>query len=106
MSHWKAFASLAVESLGMPVEAIPLYSDDKKWTKKADGIISLIMETGNFGHGREQSYKKKYPKLVEYVISFWVFTRYGIRQFMIFPIDAFRGWIRIITLGIKAKLGT
>ena len=104
LPHWKAFAALAVDTLGMPVEAMPLYSDREIWHKKGDRILSLILESGNFGHGRDQSYKKKYPKFIEYAISFWVFTRYGIRQFMIFPSDAVRGWMRTISLGVKAKM--
>lgn len=104
LPHWKAFAALAVDTLGMPVGAMPLYNDGKKWHKKGDGILSLILESGNFGHGRDQSYKKKYPKLIEYAISFWVFTRYGFKQFVIFPSDAVRGWMRTIFLGVKAKM--
>lgn len=104
MSHWKAFAALAVEWIGMPADAMPLYSDNKRWVKKANCIMSLIIESGNFGHSRDQSYKKKNPKLIEYIISFWVFTRYGIRQFMIFPSDAVRGWVRTIYLGVRAKI--
>lgn len=104
LSHWKAFAALAVDTLGMPVEAMPLYSDIEKWHKKGGRILSLILESGNFGHGRDQSYKKKYPKLIEYAISFWVFTRYGIRQSMIFPSDAVRGWMRTVSLGVRAKM--
>lgn len=104
LPHWEAFAALAVDTLGMPVEAIPLYNDGQKWHKKGKRILSLILEAGNFGHGRDQSYKKKYPKFIEYAISLWVFTRYGIRQFMIFPSDAVRGWMRTISLGVKAKM--
>lgn len=104
LSHWKAFAALAVDTLGMPVEAMPLYSDREKWHKKGGRILSLILESGNFGHGRDQSYKKKYPKLIEYAISFWVFTRYGFKQFVIFPSDAVRGWMRTVSLGVRAKM--
>lgn len=104
LPHWKAFAALAVDTLGMPVEAMPLYSDRERWHKKGDRILSLILESGNFGHGRNQSYKKKYPKFIEYAISFWVFTRYGFKQFVIFPSDAVRGWMRTIFLGVKAKM--
>lgn len=104
LPHWKAFAALAVDTLGMPVEAMPLYSDREIWHKKGDRILSLILESGNFGHGRDQSYKKKYPKFLEYAISFWVFTRYGFKQFVIFPSDAVRGWMRTISLGVKAKM--
>lgn len=104
LPHWKTFAALAVDTLGMPVEAMPLYSDREKWHKKGGRILSLILESGNFGHGRDQSYKKKYPKFIEYAISFWVFTRYGFKQFVIFPSDAVRGWMRTIFLGVKAKM--
>lgn len=48
MSEWKAFASLAVDSLGMPVEAMPMYSSDKKWSKKAEKIVSYILTGGEW----------------------------------------------------------
>lgn len=104
MKQWKSFAALAVDTLGMPADAMPLYSSEKKWGKKADKILRLIMESGNFGHGRDKSYKQKYPNLIEYLISFWVYSKYSILQFQIFPLDAVRGWNRILKLGVKAKL--
>ena len=53
MTEWKAFAAFAVDCLGMPVEAIPFYSPDKKWSRKAKRILLFVMETGNFGHNRQ-----------------------------------------------------
>lgn len=103
MSQWKALAALAVNTLGMPVEAMPLYSTDKKWVRKANRVLLLILESGNFGHGRDMSHKQNYPKVIEYLISFWIYTKYSIRQFIIFPKEAFTGWIRTISLGVKAK---
>lgn len=44
MSEWKAFGALAVEYLGMPVEAMLLYSEDKKWSKKAEKIEAFILK--------------------------------------------------------------
>ena len=41
MSEWKAFGALAVEYLGMPVEAMPLYSKNEKWSRKAEKIVVL-----------------------------------------------------------------
>lgn len=104
ITEWKAFATLAVEYMGMPADAMPLNSGSTKWVKKADRILSLVMESGNFGHGRDKSYKKKYPKLIEYLISFGGYTRYGINQFMVFPRKALRGWGRTIRLGVTNKL--
>lgn len=103
LPKWKAFAALAVDTLGMPAEAMPLYSTNRRWKKKAERILSLIMESGNFGHGRDTSYKKKHPKLIEYIISFWVFTRYGFKQFLVFPIDAIKGWWKSIRAGVRNK---
>ena len=42
MSEWKAFAALAVEYLGMPVEAMPLYAVRGK--KKAEQILKHILK--------------------------------------------------------------
>ena len=42
MSEWHSFASLAVNYLGTPVEAMPLYDEKECWHKKAQQIINLI----------------------------------------------------------------
>ena len=47
-SEWKAFAALAVEYLGMPINAMPLYSSDKKWKKKAKKIVAFILKGGQW----------------------------------------------------------
>lgn len=48
MSEWRAFAAVAVNYLGMPVEAMPLYSADSKWGKKAGKIVSYILAGGEW----------------------------------------------------------
>lgn len=48
MSEWRAFSALAVDWLGMPGEAMPLYRKDKKWSKKADKIIAFILKGGEW----------------------------------------------------------
>ena len=49
MAEWKGFAALAVDYLGMPAEAMPLYDSNKKWAVKAEKIIRQIlkMHSGN-----------------------------------------------------------
>ena len=49
MTEWKAFAALAVDYLGMPIEAMPFYSDDKKWKRKDARVMEFVLETGNLG---------------------------------------------------------
>lgn len=44
MCEWRAFAALAVEYIGMPIDVLPLYDKDKKWSLKADKIIELIIK--------------------------------------------------------------
>ena len=48
MAEWRAFAAVAVVYLGMPVEAMPFYSEDRKWSKKADKIIDFILKGGEW----------------------------------------------------------
>ena len=43
MEEWCSFAALAVNYLGMPVVAMPLYSENQKWSKKAEKILTLIL---------------------------------------------------------------
>lgn len=43
-SEWKAFASVAVDYLEMPVEAMPFYTKDKKWNRKAEKIVAFILK--------------------------------------------------------------
>ena len=90
MSEWRAFGALAVEYLGMPAEAMPFYSPDKKWKAKADKICSFIMEVGNFGQNRDMSYYCKYPYLVRKAISLGRRCGDLIRNAWIFPMDSLR----------------
>ena len=105
LSKWKAFAALAVDWLGMPAEAMPLYSDGKSWSRKASRILTLVLESGNFGQGRDRSYKEKYPAVIAYIISAWIYTRYNLLQFSIFPSDALKGWTSTMKKGVKAVRG-
>ena len=42
MAEWKGFASLAVDNLGMPVEAMPFY--DKRFKNKGSRLIAFILK--------------------------------------------------------------
>lgn len=104
VSEWKAFGAFALEYLGMPVEAMPLYSPDVLWQRKANLICRVVMDAGNFGHNKDNSYRSKYPKLVEKSITF--FRRFGeyIRLFAIFPADAPRFFLHYVGRRTKAAL--
>ena len=102
MSEWKGFAALAVGYLGMPVDAMPLYSVAPKYHRKADRICRLILQTGNLGHNVDQSYRKKNPGLVTKVITF--FSRLG--EFagltVIFPENDVVLWARYVGRRVSA----
>lgn len=100
LTEWESFAALAVDRLGMPGEAMPLYSSKRKWSRKAERVLSFMMETGNFGHNRNRSYYEKYPVFVYKAISLWRNTSDSLRHFMIFPKDAARVWFIRLKEGV------
>lgn len=90
MTEWKAFAAYAVDYLGMPVEAMPLYSEAKQWSRKAVFIQKFVIEVGNFGHNRDRGYFRKYPFLIRKTISMGRRVGDLFRHARIFPKNTLR----------------
>lgn len=93
MSEWKAFAAVAVDWLGMPVDAMPYYSPRKKWTRKAKRIIAFVLETGNFGHNRQRRSGK--------IISVWRKIKDFAQHICVFPLDSIIFFFHFVGDGIK-----
>ena len=104
MTEWKAFGAFAVDYLGMPMVAMPFYSADRKWRRKADRISSFILEVGNFGHNRDLSYYGNKPYLVRKVISMGRRIGDVFRHAMIFPLDSIRFFPRIMFNGLRSAV--
>ena len=111
VSVWKTFGAFAVEWLGMPVEAMPLVADNgpdgnlkPSIRRRVRRICRVVMEAGNFGRNKDNSYRTKYPKLLEKSITF--FRRLGeyARLFLIFPADAPRFFVTYVSRKVKASL--
>jgi len=104
ISEWKGFAALAVGYLGMPVDAMLLYTNTPKYRRKADRICRLILRTGNMGHYIDQAYRSKYPGLVAKTITF--FRRLGefARLMVIFPENAAGFWATYLFRRTKATM--
>jgi len=100
LAEWKAYAALAVDWLGMPADAMPLYSAYTHWSRKARRIMSIILDTGNFGQNKDLSYKEKYPYLVRKTISLWRHTWDSIRLSFIFPWNAIGAWKAMFAEGV------
>ena len=101
ISEWRTFAALAVDYLGMPAEAMPLYAQDRKWSKKGYKVLSLIIETGNFGHNRDMSYIKKNTYVYRKTKSFAYLLKDSTRRITIFPIDSIRVLVKKLLFGVN-----
>ena len=104
MTEWKAFSAFAVDFLGMPSEAMPMYSPDKKWKRKAEKLCAFILEVGNMGHNRDMSYFEKYPYLIRKVCSMGRRCGDVIRHVRIFPLDSLRFFPYIMYNGLKSAV--
>ena len=88
MTEWKAFYNLASRYLGMPELSEGLLACDSHFDKRADRIMAFVLESGNFGHNRDVSYRAKNSAAVVNTITLWrricdfaKFTR-------VFPLDS------------------
>ena len=103
MTEWKAFAAYAIDYLGMPEEAMPLFDAELSyWTRKARRINSFILEVGNFGHNRDSGIYKKYPYFVYKAISFSRHIGDFFQNVAIFPIDSVRALNKMLSDGFVA----
>ena len=104
MSEWRSFATLAVEYLGMPVDAMPFYSNSLKWKKKADRIMEFILKSGNMGHNRDMSHFSNYPYLIRKCVSMG--RRIGdlYNHARIFPVDSLKFFPRIMFNGMISAI--
>ena len=99
MSEWKAFAALAVDYLGTPAEVMPLYSNEKKWSCKAERIMAFVLECGNFGHNRPR--KQHHSFLGGKISSFWRKLKDFGRHARIFPLDSVKFFFHFVGDGIS-----
>ena len=115
MGEWEAFGAFAIEYLGMPVEAMPFVDVrgkkdegrceiDKRLKRKADRILAFVLESGNFGRNRDFSYKQKYPFVIRYAMSFWLYTKLAMQRFAISPRNAILVWWSTVKIGAGAAV--
>jgi len=104
MTEWKAFGAFVVEYLGMPLEAVPFYSDGTKWKRKAQRIMEFVIKSGNFGHSRDMSYYSKYPFFVRKYLSMGRRVTDLCSHAMIFPLDSIKFFPYVIYTGVKSAL--
>lgn len=99
ISEWKAFGALAVNWLGMPVEAMLLY--DEKYIRKGEKLLEFILAVGNFGHNRELSYTMEQAAFVRKFNITKAQLKDSVRLTRIFPKDAPRFFFNFFWDGLK-----
>lgn len=100
MTEWKAFAAFAVEYLGMPKEAMPLFDENDSQNdilkRKAERILEFVLECGNFGHNREKAGGK--------INSAWSKLKDFARHLRVFPVDSVKFFCHFMVDGLKLAL--
>lgn len=86
MSEWKAFASHAVDTLGMPVELMPFY--DVRFKDKGEMVLRRVLKSGNFGHNNDLSYRARYSGITYKIVAAWRRMRDFVSLVPVFPVDA------------------
>lgn len=88
MSEWKAFYNLISRYLGMPDLDSSFLFKDSSYDKKADRIMGYVMESGNFGHNRDVSYRVKNSAAVVNTITLWRRICDFSKFMRVFPVDS------------------
>ena len=99
MSEWKAFASLAVDTLGMPVEAMPFY--DARFKDKGEKVLRRVLKNGNFGHNNDLSYRSRYSGMTYKFVAAWRRLKDFASLIPIFPLDAPRFYVTYVFGKVK-----
>ena len=90
LNEWRAFAAMAIDWLGMPAEAMPLYCDSVRLLRKGDGILAFVLECGNFGRNRRGGVEPAKSYFGRKARSLWRKVRDFSRHMRLFPWDSLR----------------
>lgn len=100
MSEWYAFASLAVDHLGLPADAMPLYRSGLQG--KASRILNYMMRTGNFGKNRDLAGMHRLPFVFKKISLFTrKITDFLVYRLMIFPLDGTRFMLHTTLVSLR-----
>ena len=105
MSEWKAFGALAIEYLGFPKDSMPLLNVNvdlnANLKKKADRILELVLESGNFGHNKDLSYRTRYSGITYKIVAAWRRLKDFASLIPVFPLDAPRFYVTYVMGKVK-----
>lgn len=105
MTEWKVFAALAVDVLGMPQDAMPLFNDNhndnKRYRRKAKRVLSRILKSGNMGHNNDLNYRAKYSGMTYKIVAALRRLRDFASLIPVFPLDAPRFYVTYVFGKVK-----
>lgn len=104
MSEWKVFASLAVNRLGMPQEAMPFFDESPSYRRKANMVLRRMMKSGNLGHNNDVSYRARHTAFLSNAITFFRRMADFAKFSLVFPMDSPRFFMTYVTGRIKNSL--
>lgn len=102
LTEWKSFGTFAVEYLDYPLDAMPFYYESTTYSKKAQKLCRLILETGNFGHNKDNSYREKSSPMKSNIITLGVRFKEFSRISTIFPTNSPKFFINYVIDRAKA----
>ena len=100
MTEWKAFASLAVDVLGMQEEIMPFY--DIHFRKRGQRVLARIMKSGNMGHNNDLSYRAEYSGFEYKMVSLWRRIKDYACFTLIFLIDSPKFFVNYVIRKVKS----
>ena len=101
MTEWKAFYNLASRYLGMPDLDSELTIHDSRFDKKADRIMELVLESGNFGHNKDLSYRTRYSGITYKIVAAWRRLKDFAALIPVFPLDAPKFYVTYVMGKVK-----
>lgn len=88
LQEWKCFGELAVDYLGMPLEAVPFLEVNECYHRRTQRVMKRVLTTGNMGHNIDMSYRWNHSKVVGLIITFGRRLKEFMELTLIFPHSA------------------
>ncbi len=104
MSEWKVFASIAVNRLGVPQDAMSFFDESPSYRRKANRVLRRMMKSGNLGHNNDVSYRARHTAFLSNTITFFRRMADFAKFSLVFPIDSPRFFMTYVTGRIKNQL--
>ena len=103
LSEWRAFAALAVDYLGMPEAAMPLYKTSQSLHRKSERILLFVFEMGNMGHNKDyfSPSHKQHPLVIKKVLDISTSIHKKAQFFSLFPLDSLKLSTQVLSAYLK-----